>query len=397
VFLSVAIAPPVLPVYAQPVCPGPDYIWTPGYWGIRCNRLLLGPGNLGISSGAGPTVDAWVLAFANGLYGWHAGYWGPHVGFYGGVNYGFGYFGVGFVGGIWSDGHFRYNTAVMHVDPAAVHNTYVSRSVIRNTTVNHASFNGPGGITARPTAGEVRAEHEHHIAPTTVQTNHVRAAGENRNNLVSVNHGRPATMATSRPAAEPANRAAVNHAETSKPQSTANRAASHPPQTRPPAVVTHPGTVSQPEANHARPAGPPAAANHPASPSHQEAAGRPAPQHNAPARTAPAQPHEEPARPPAAANHPASPTHQEAVGRPAPQHNAPARTAPAQPREEPARPPAAANNPAHHQLIRERQGDPRRNITLRQESLPLSNLRNPEGHQEAAARPAPQRTAPPAP
>lgn len=22
---------------------------------------------------------------------WHAGYWSPHVGFYGGVNYGFGY------------------------------------------------------------------------------------------------------------------------------------------------------------------------------------------------------------------------------------------------------------------------------------------------------------------
>ena len=35
---------------------------------------------------------------------WHLGYWGPHVGFYGGVNYGYGYVGVGFVGGRWEGG-----------------------------------------------------------------------------------------------------------------------------------------------------------------------------------------------------------------------------------------------------------------------------------------------------
>ena len=28
----VNIAPPVLPVYVQPVCPGDGYLWTPGYW-----------------------------------------------------------------------------------------------------------------------------------------------------------------------------------------------------------------------------------------------------------------------------------------------------------------------------------------------------------------------------
>src|ERR1700733_378587 len=30
VVLSVAIAPPPLPVYTQPICPGDGYIWTPG-------------------------------------------------------------------------------------------------------------------------------------------------------------------------------------------------------------------------------------------------------------------------------------------------------------------------------------------------------------------------------
>ena len=28
----VTFAPPPLPVYEQPLCPGEGYIWTPGYW-----------------------------------------------------------------------------------------------------------------------------------------------------------------------------------------------------------------------------------------------------------------------------------------------------------------------------------------------------------------------------
>ena len=30
--VSVGFAPPLLPVYVQPFCPGPDFIWAPGYW-----------------------------------------------------------------------------------------------------------------------------------------------------------------------------------------------------------------------------------------------------------------------------------------------------------------------------------------------------------------------------
>src|SRR5579864_3156182 len=30
--ISVRFGPPPLPVYEQPFCPGPGYIWTPGYW-----------------------------------------------------------------------------------------------------------------------------------------------------------------------------------------------------------------------------------------------------------------------------------------------------------------------------------------------------------------------------
>ena len=32
VFISVGFAPPVLPVYVQPPCPQPGWMWTPGYW-----------------------------------------------------------------------------------------------------------------------------------------------------------------------------------------------------------------------------------------------------------------------------------------------------------------------------------------------------------------------------
>lgn len=32
VSVSIGIAPPPLPVYAQPPVPGDGFIWTPGYW-----------------------------------------------------------------------------------------------------------------------------------------------------------------------------------------------------------------------------------------------------------------------------------------------------------------------------------------------------------------------------
>jgi hypothetical protein len=134
------------------------------------------------------------------VYAWHAGYWGPHIGYYGGVNYGFGYGGVGYVGGGWYGGHFRYNKAVTNVNTTIVHNTYVNRTVVNNVTVNRVSYNGgPGGVTAQPTADERVAMNEHHVAATNVQVQHQEAARVDRNAYVSVNHGRPATLATARP------------------------------------------------------------------------------------------------------------------------------------------------------------------------------------------------------
>jgi hypothetical protein len=114
------------------------------------------------------------------------------------VNYGFGYGGAGFVGGMWQGGAFHYNTAVMNVNTTIVHNTYINRTVINNTTINNVnrtSFNGPGGLSARPSMQEQAALHEQHFQPTTEQLSHQQTASQDRNQFASVNHGRPATVA----------------------------------------------------------------------------------------------------------------------------------------------------------------------------------------------------------
>jgi hypothetical protein len=44
VAVSIAFAPPDLPVYEQPLCPGEDYIWTPGYWAYADDDYYWVPG-----------------------------------------------------------------------------------------------------------------------------------------------------------------------------------------------------------------------------------------------------------------------------------------------------------------------------------------------------------------
>ncbi len=198
IFLSVNIAPPVLPVYAQPPLPAPGYIWTPGYWAYGDAGYFWVPGVWVMPPSPGLLWTPGYWGFAGGVYGWHAGYWGPHVGFYGGVNYGFGYGGVGFVGGEWRGGVFAYNSAVANFGSVHVTNVYVNRTVVtQNTIVNHASYNGGAGIQARPSAMEAQAANEHHYEPTASQVQHQTFASQDRAQLASVNHGRPATTAAS--------------------------------------------------------------------------------------------------------------------------------------------------------------------------------------------------------
>jgi hypothetical protein len=66
-----------------------------------------------------------------------------------------------------------------------------------NTTVvnNSVSYNGKGGATAQPTGAEQAAAREQHVQPTANQVSHEAAARADRNQLASVNHGKPATAA----------------------------------------------------------------------------------------------------------------------------------------------------------------------------------------------------------
>ena len=129
----------------------------------------------------------------------HEGYWGPEVGFYGGINYGFGYFGVGFAGGRWDNGHFFYNRAVSNVNVTEIHNVY-NTTVVNNTTVNRVSFNGGnGGIDARPTPQEEAAARDRHVAPVAAQTQHVQEARSNPQLRASANQGKPPIAATQKP------------------------------------------------------------------------------------------------------------------------------------------------------------------------------------------------------
>ncbi len=194
VFLSITVAPPVLPVYAQPICPGDGYIWTPGYWAYGEVGYYWVPG-VWVQP---PTVGLlWTPAYwgwENGAYLFHTGYWGPHVGFYGGVNYGFGYTGLGFAGGEWRGNSFFYNRSVANVNVVNVTNVY-NRTVIVNNHTTVAYNGGPGGIAVRPTPQEAAFSHEQHLQPTSNQINHQSFASQDRSQFASVNHGRPGVPA----------------------------------------------------------------------------------------------------------------------------------------------------------------------------------------------------------
>ena len=102
--ISVRIGPPPIPVYAQPMCPGPGMIWTPGYWAWSDDDGYYWVPGTWVMAPVGMLWTPGWWGWDDGFYRWHGGYWGPHVGFYGGINYGYGYTGNGFYGGEWRRG-----------------------------------------------------------------------------------------------------------------------------------------------------------------------------------------------------------------------------------------------------------------------------------------------------
>ncbi len=196
-FISISVAPPVLPVYVQPPIPGPGYMWTPGYWAWDEDEsdYYWVPGAWVSAPAPGLLWTPGYWGWRDGVYVWNAGYWGPHVGFYGGVSYGFGYTGSGFAGGRWVGGSFSYNRAVVNVGASAsITNVYNEKVVVNNTT--NVSFNGRGGIQAQPNAQELAAAREPHTPPTGQQLQHQQLASKNPDLRRSRNGGKPSIAAT---------------------------------------------------------------------------------------------------------------------------------------------------------------------------------------------------------
>jgi hypothetical protein len=255
VLISVNVAPPALPVYTQPLCPGDGYIWTPGYWAWGPEGYYWVPGVWVQPPTAGVLWTPGYWGWTSGAYIFHAGYWGPHIGFYGGVNYGFGYTGVGYEGGYWNHGVFAYNRSVNNINIVNVHNVYTKTVVVNN--YNRVSFNGGnGGIRAVESVQERAAFNEHHFQPTGNQLSHEQFARQDRAQLASVNNGRPQMVAARTPEAyhSVAQQHAANFnnnrenvpAPQARPQAQANTQQSHPaPQSRP-----QPQNHEQPQEQH---------------------------------------------------------------------------------------------------------------------------------------------------
>ncbi|HTA38156.1 MAG TPA: stalk domain-containing protein, partial [Candidatus Acidoferrales bacterium] len=200
----VSEAPPELPQYDQPYAPAPNYIWTPGYWAWSGSGYYWVPGTWAQPPQTGLywTPGYWGENPNGSGFAWNAGYWAPQVGFYGGINYGYGYFGNGYQGGRWGPQGFAYNTAYSNVNRTIITNTYINRTVTTTTVINRVSYNGRGGAQARATAQQVAAAKERR-AMTAEQVKHAQAAAQDRDNYANVNHGKPAVPAVSKPLTAP--------------------------------------------------------------------------------------------------------------------------------------------------------------------------------------------------
>ena len=197
---TVRFGPPPLPIYEQPLLPDEGYMWAPGYWAFDndYDDYYWVPGT-------------WVQApepgyyWTPGYWGWggdgfmfHEGYWGPRVGYYGGINYGYGYFGEGYQGGRWDNGRFFYNRAANNVPNVRyVYETTVINNYYGNTRVSYNG--GEGGVNAHPRPEDEAAEHERHIPPVAAQAQQVQVARRDPELRASENRGRPPVAATPKP------------------------------------------------------------------------------------------------------------------------------------------------------------------------------------------------------
>jgi len=364
-------APPPLPVYDQPEAPGDGYLWTPGYWGYTGDGYYWVPGVWVQAPYEGALWTPGYWGYSHHRYGFYRGYWGPHIGFYGGVDYGFGYIGFGYGGGYWGGGHFNYNRSVNNVNISVVHNVY-NRTIVQNNSASaRVSFNGgQGGLQVRARPAELAARRETHSEPMSAQAQNEHLASTNRAQFVHADGGRPASLAVSRPLAADRNvrvPAAVQQ-RNSMPEQQRGAAEARPGSVQPQGRSTAPAQ-NQPNQNQRN-----------QSPVNRDATNRTAPVQQAP-RQVPPQRQATPARP--------MPEHRQAVPVQQPPQRAIAppqqRTAPQQQRQQSAAPRPAAPPQQRSAPQQQRQQSPAPRAAApaqeRPASRPAEAGRQPQEHE----------------
>jgi hypothetical protein len=198
---NVNVAPPPLPSYAQPAIPEEGYLWIPGFWAWReavpdyfwVPGTWIRPPHRGL---------LWTPAYwsrGDGGYFFHPGYWAEQVGFYGGIDYGYGYGGDGYLGGRWENGTLYYNRATNNLGSSSASHVY-DRAIPADDNSMRISFNGGRrGTTARPTPQQEQLAKERHIEPTAEQRQHFEMAAKDRALYSKLNRGEPGLAATSHP------------------------------------------------------------------------------------------------------------------------------------------------------------------------------------------------------
>ena len=179
-------------------------LWTPGYWEYGADGYYWVAGEWVMPPSVGLLWTPGYWRWNAGIYLWSDGYWDRQIGYYGGVNYGYGYVGSGYQGGYWNNGRFFYNRNVNNLGHVTVHNVY-ERPIEGRGTGSRVSFNGgAGGTSAHPSATQVGQTREAHQGRTPEQSAHREAAAHDHTMLASSNAGHPPATLTGNTANTPA-------------------------------------------------------------------------------------------------------------------------------------------------------------------------------------------------
>ncbi len=197
---KVNAAPPPLPSYGQPPLAQAGDLWVPGFWAWRepIPDYYWVPGTWVRPPRQGLLWTPPYWSRVDGGYVFHAGYWAEQVGFYGGIDYGYGYTGDGYQGGRWENGVFSYNRAVNNLGSLDLASVY-DEAIAADTRSVRVSFNGGSrGTAARPTSRDEALAGERHVDATAEQQKHFELAAMDRALYSRLNHGEPGVAATPR-------------------------------------------------------------------------------------------------------------------------------------------------------------------------------------------------------